>query len=174
MPSVLKAADKLFLGKRCHDFHPAVERRLFLKLAEKASRRLIKISLRHGRISFSFAVEESFDISAILFEQRLHPIFRMPLKVHKQTFALFLHEYVYARIRRLGENDIAGGNQFIFPYFIPPRMGKADTLGGTVHECVIVRFPGLEDAELLVGQAVTLDTVAIKNAGMRRQAGEHG
>lgn len=138
------------LWERVDDLFTSMSYSVLLKPVQEFGRIRIEIAVRHGGISIPFRSQESLDIPSIFFEESFSAIFRMSLKVQKETAPHPLCENVNSSLRRACENRIPGCDQLVRSYFVPSRMREAQDIRDSADQCMVATFRGLKDAKLLV------------------------
>src|SRR6516164_2888848 len=156
-----------------HNFLTAILERPFFEINQRLSRPGIEVPLRHVGIRLPLSPQESLNIPSVLFLQGLRAILGITLKVYKQTLPFIFYEDVDARPLRFCEHGIAAGVQLIGPHFVPTRMWESDRTSELCGECMLEDFFRVEHTKALVVQAMPRNSVAVEDAGMRRQTGQN-
>src|ERR1700733_4589316 len=94
-PSTFQIASKKSFRKTFHELFSSIGQSDISEISQKFRRGDIKITLRHGRVSFSFRSEKSFYISPVFLQQSLRAILRMALEMHKQATLFVFHERIH-------------------------------------------------------------------------------
>src|SRR5579862_2524441 len=98
----------------------------------------------------------------------------MPLKMNKQTLLFRLHKAVHSSFLRLRQDRVATRLERFRTHFVPSRMRKTNRSRHIPTQRMSAVRWKFEDSEALVTQPIPLDPIAVKHAGVRRQARENG
>src|ERR1700722_679941 len=98
----------------------------------------------------------------------------MALEVHEETAFFLFHKQINARIRGLREHLVTAGSQRICSQFVPPGLWNLHHLASAVRKRMVPNRFVVEYAELLVGEPVPGNAIAVEHTGMRRQARQNG
>ena len=94
--------------------------------------------------------QESANVAAIFFQQRVRTVFRVSLKMDEQAIPFLLDEEIYARGGGLVENVVTVRNERVRENFIPPRMREPHHSRETDRKFVLANSLVVKNAELFV------------------------
>src|ERR1700731_2066701 len=174
MPGSLQCSEHSLVRKTLDEFLSRIRQHKLLKLDRKSFTVGIEISRRHGGIRLSFLLEKSPDLSTIFFQESLSKVFRMSLKMQKETLFLFLCERVYSAFFRSCQHAVTTYQQFFRLHFVPTGVREAHLTACATGQVMLSSLDDFENSKLFVSQPMTGDAITVKNAGVRRQTRHDG